>query len=319
MKLKKLLVAAIAVSMLLPATVAFAATPVYENGFDGELGDASVVTREGDIDGLPVTANVPAVNSSITAQFAEGKNGQALYLDGSYGVLLDAEAAGDTYSVAFWVNPARFSNFSPILQIGQDLLEADGRCAWLNLTKTDWGPDVSDINAVVWSRSLRDDSWPWYHQAFFGPSLDNPMPLERDTWSHIVITVDGSKPGMDPVLETEVAGTVHSKLYINGELFGEGPVAKQTFTEDSKVYLGINPWDIIFKGYFDDFKVYNTVLTDAEVTTAMNTAAAATATADTTDSATDAPKTGVASLGLILGLGSVVFGATALVLKKKED
>ena len=70
--------------------------------------------------------------------------------------------------------------------------------------------------------------WPWYHKAYFAVNYDNQNPLEKNKWAHVVITVDGNKPGMDPVLGTEVAGTVHSKLYINGELFGEGPVAKYT-------------------------------------------------------------------------------------------
>ncbi|TAH70391.1 MAG: LamG domain-containing protein [Anaerolineaceae bacterium] len=303
MKLKKLLIAVIAMSMVLPATVAFAATPVYEYSFDGELGGATVVTREGDVDGLPVTFNIPKANSSITAQFAEGKNGQAVFLDGTYGLLLDAEAVGETYSVSFWVNPARFSNFSPIIQIGQDLLEEEGRCAWLNVTKTDWAGDATPI---IWSRSLRDDSWPWYQKAYFAVDESNPMALAKDDWTHVVITVDGNTPGTDPVLEVEVPGTNHSKLYLNGELFGEGPVAKQTFTEDSKIYLGINCWDFLFKGLFDDFKVYNTVLTNAEAKDAMGAGAVS-----------STPKTGVASLGLVFGLGSVVLGAGALIMKKK--
>lgn len=327
MKLRKLLAAVVAVSMLLPATVALAATPVYENGFEGTIGGATVVTREGDVDGLPVTPNIPKANPSISPQFAEGVNGQALYLDGNYGVVLDCEAVGDTYSVAFWVNPSRFSTYGPIIQIGQDLLEAEGRCSWLNFTKTTWTPDGSDMNAVVWSRSqkaaleLGDDPnlvWPWYHKAYFAVNYDNQNPLEKNKWAHVVITVDGSKPGMDPVLGTEVAGTVHSKLYINGELFGEGPVAKYTFTDDSKIYLGINCWDYLFKGYFDDFRVYNTVLTDAEVVEAMNTAVGGQA---STGGSTSTPKTGVSSLVMVFGLGAAVFGAGAVALgkKKKED
>lgn len=316
MKLKKIIITALIMTLALPVKVAFAATPVYEHGFDGSLGGAKVVTREGDVDGLPVTPNIPKPNSSITPQFAEGKNGQALYLDGTYGVILDAKAVGETYSIAFWVNPARFSNYGPIIQIGQDLLEAEGRCSWLNITKTDW---VGDATPIIWSRSQKaslevgDDPslvWPWYQKAYFAVSDTNPMALAKNKWTHVVLTVDSSKTGMDPVLETELPGTYHSQLYLNGELFGEGPIAKYTFSNDSKIYVGINPWDIIFKGLIDDIKVYDVVLTEAEVKAAMNEAA--------TTSSSSTPKTGVTSLGLVFGLGTAIMGTGAVVLKKKS-
>lgn len=321
MKLKKIIVAALAMALALPATAAFAATPVYEYGFDGSLGGAAVATREGDIDGLPVTPNLPQANSSIEAQFADGVNGQAVFLDGSYGIVLDAEAVGDTYSVAFWVNPSRFSNHTPIIQIGQDLLGEDGRTAWLNVTKTDWAGDATPI---MWSRSqiasleLGDNPdlvWPWYQKAYFAVDESRQMAFERDAWNHVVITVDGNTPGTDPVEGVEVPGTLHSKFYLNGELFGEGPVAKHTFTGDSKIYLGINCWDINFRGLFDDFKVYDVVLSDSDVLAAMETAEAAGGASESTST----PKTGVASLGLVFGLGLAAFGAGAVILKKKED
>ena len=197
MKLRKIIVATLIMVIALPATVAMAATPVYENGFDGELGGAVAVTREGDVDGLPVTPNIPKANDSANVQYVEGKNGQAVSLDGTFGLILDAKAVGETYSVAFWVNPARFSNFGPIVQIGQDLLEAEGRCAWLNITKTDW---VGDAAPIMWSRSqeasleLGDDPnlvWPWYQKAYFADDA-NPIALARNEWNYVVVTVDSS-------------------------------------------------------------------------------------------------------------------------------
>lgn len=68
-------------------------------------------------------------------------NGQAVFLDGNYGLELDAKAVGETYSISFWVNPARFSNFGPIVQIGSDLLSEKTAATWLNVTKTDWDGD----------------------------------------------------------------------------------------------------------------------------------------------------------------------------------
>jgi len=295
-------------------TSAFAATPVYQNGFDGELGSAFVVTRVGDNEDGGNTGYYPEADSSIAAQFAEGKNGQALSLDGKYGVELDAAAVGETYSVAFWINPARFSNYGPLVQIGSDLLSANTSSTWLNITKTDWDGDSAP---VIWSRNETNGAWPWYQKAYF--SCGGGFQIPKNEWSHIVVTVDGSQVGIDPALGTEVAGTLQSKLYINGELLGEGPVASGTFAAaDAKVFLGINCWDIPAKALYDDFKIYDTVLTADEVKTAMNegvtTATASAAPATTSDSAA---KTGVESFGLLFAVGAAAFGTGSVMLKKK--
>lgn len=321
MKMKKILGSVVTLAMIITTvSTAFAATPKYQYGFDGELGGAQTAVRVGDTDGLPTGGvnTIPTVDSSITAQYTEGVNGKAIFLDGSYGLILDAKNVGESYSIAFWVKPERFSDYGPIIQIGKDLLEADGKCSWLNITKTSW---VGDATPIIWSRSLQADNelglgagtvWPWYQTAYFAVSSDNPMALAKKDWTHVVVTVDGSTKGMDPVLGTEVPGTVNSKLYINGELFGEGPVALHTFTEGSQVFIGCNAWDYFTKGAYDDIKVYDTVLTAAEVKTAMNDAAGSAAAAST-----DVPKTGVGSSALIFGLGALVSGAVALKRKEK--
>ncbi|MGB4659170.1 MAG: LamG-like jellyroll fold domain-containing protein, partial [Mobilitalea sp.] len=100
-------------------------------------------------------------------------------------------------------------------------------------------------------------------------------------------------------------------LYVNGELIGEGPVASDTFV-DGKAYVGINCWDIKFKGLFDDIKVYDTALTAEEVKTTMNEAAG------TSTSTSATPKTGVASMALLFGLGAATLGTGSVVLKKKS-
>ncbi len=323
MKMKKILGTVVTLAMIC-ATVstAFAATPVYQYGFDGELGDAQAAVRVGDTDGLPTGGvfTVPTVDTSVTAQYTEGVNGQAVFLDGSYGLILDAKELGDTYSISFWIKPERFSDYSTFLQIGSDLLGTEGNCNWLNVTKTSW---VGDATPILWSRSQKADKelgladgtvWPWYQTAYFAVG-ENPMLLAKKDWTHVVITVDGDSVGMDPVLGTEVAGTVTSKLYINGAFVGEGPVAKYTFSEGSQVFVGCNAWDYFAKAAYDDIKVYNTVLTDADVESAMNEPAGEVAAAA---ASTDVPKTGVASMAIIFGLGATVLGTGSVVLKKKE-
>lgn len=317
MKMKKIMVAVTTLTVLsLTATTAFAATPKYEYSFDGSMDGAQTMSREGDNENGGNVGTMPAVDSSANAQFDAGKNGEALFLDGSYGVVLDAQDVGTSYSISFWVNPSRFSNYGPILQLGSDLLSENASSKWLNVTKTDWDGDSCPI---IWSRNealsaeLTGDGaavWPWYLKAYFTAGGGYSIP--KNEWSHITITVDGATVGMDPALETEVIGTVHSQLYVNGELIGEGPVADEIFTDDALIYLGINAWDIKFKGLFDDIKIYDVALTADEVATAMNEPAVA------TNTATSVPKTGVTSMALLFGLGATVLGTGSAVLKRKE-
>ncbi len=321
MRMKKILGVVAALAMIMATTsTAFAATPVYEYNFDGSLGGAQTAVRVGDTDGLPTGGvfTVPTVDASVAAQYTEGVNGQAVFLDGSYGLILDAAPVGDTYTIAFWLKPERFSNYSTFLQIGEDLLGTEGKTNWISLTKTDW---VGDATPIIWSRSqtaskelgLADDAvFPWYQKAYFAVDETTPMMLEKQAWTHVAITVDPAKTGMDPVLGTEVAGTIHSQLYINGKLAGEGPVAKYTFGGDTKVYVGCNAWDYFAKAAYDDIKIYNTVLTADEVVEAMDAASG-----DAAAPAASVPKTGVGSSALIFAVGTIVTGALALKRKEK--
>ncbi len=236
-----------------------APTPTKEYNFDGDLGGAKTISREGDNEEGGNTGVLPTEDTKATVTYVAGKNGQAVFLDGTFGLELDAVAPGETYSIAFWVSPERFSNFGPIVQIGSDLLGTNASSTWLNITKTDWDGDSCP---VIWSRNELTGAWPWYCTAYFTAGGGYQIPKKE--WSHIVVTVDGQTTAIDPVTGDAVADTVVSKLYVNGELIGEGPVATGTFAGDAKAYLGINCWDIIFKGAFDEVKIYDTVLTAAE-------------------------------------------------------
>ena len=228
----------------------------YTYTFDGNLGGGLVVTRD-------EFNQLPTEDPEVVAKYSEGMHDQALHLDGSYGVLLDAEAVGETYSIAFWAKPETLSNYGPIIQIGSDFL--GDTATWLNITKTDWNEE--DKSPVIWSKNSITGANPWYLKSYFyGGGYQLPL----GEWSHIAVTVDSSKVGMDPVLNEEVPNTYHSELYINGEKIGEGPVATSTFSGDSKVYLGINCWDPNFNGLIDDLKIYDEVLTARDVKDAMD-------------------------------------------------
>ena len=252
--------------------------PVYFEDFNGETSKIKVVLRGDDNPdtGAAVTAMIPTEEYAQAAgkvalySTEDTKDGtQTLYLDGSYGAILDMECFdSQTYTVSFWINPARYSQYGTMLTVGQDLLETAGTCSWLNITKVkDWL--AIDMAPVIWSRSLQESNaigetvWPWYVEAYCAAA--DGMQMTNKEWHHVVIVVDGSQAGWDPVVQAEVNGTVQGTTYIDGQLFGTGPVAKNTMTAASDIYLGINCWDVLQKAYYDNIAVYDYALTAGQV------------------------------------------------------
>lgn len=227
----------------------------YEYLFDGDLGGAVTAVRVGDLDGLPPTPVYPTQDDSIVVAYEEGVHGQAITLDSSFGLILDAQPVGEDYTLAFWVKAERFSNFGPIIQIGSDLLSANVASTWLNITKTDWDGDMAP---VIWSRNEVDATWPWF-------ACGSNYVINKKEWVHIAVTVSGSTPVVGPEDGLNYAA---GKVYVNGALMGEGTVALGTFAkEGSQAFVGINCWDSIFKGAFDDIKIFDSVLTDGQIVT----------------------------------------------------
>jgi len=227
----------------------------YEYSFDNDLGGAVVATRVGDNEDGGNAGTLPAADATITPIYEEGVSGQALTFDSTYGLILDnAAAVGEDYTISFWVKAERFSNYGPILQLGSDLLSASTSAKWLNITKTDWDGDMAP---VVWSRNEVDATWPWF-------ACGTGFVMPKQEWVHVAVSVMGSTPVTDPADGLNYAT---GKVYVNGALMGTGNVALGTFTGDAKVYVGINCWDILFKGAIDELKIYNTVLTDGQIVT----------------------------------------------------
>ena len=202
-------------------------------------------------------------DSSKKVKFAEGKFGEALYLDGSYGVQLPVDELGPSYTIAFWVKPLKnMTNYMPILQAGKDLSTGNSK-KWLNITKTDF---FGDVSPVIWSK---DDKyyeniegnyyWPWYAGR---DEKYMEMITPANGWQHIILTVDGAKR-LNLYDENVYSST--SATYINGKLHSTGVIVDDLFDSGVEVYLGINPWDDFFTGFIDELQFYNTAVTEEQV------------------------------------------------------
>lgn len=76
------------------------------------------------------------------------------------------------------------------------------------------------------------------------------LTYEKDKWQLVTLTVNDTK----------------AKLYVNGELKGNGSIASDIMGKaNAAIYFGVNAWDAYFKGSLDEVKIYNNTLSETEV------------------------------------------------------
>lgn len=217
---------------------------VYSYRFDGELGNAEVVVRE-QPDSEPETAD------GEKAQYARGMDGEAVLLDGSYGLKLsDVKSVGDSYTVAFWIKAEELYDWAPFIHVGQNLLDESGRCRlWIGQKPDGDGGSVGPIlSSERASTNVSVEIRP-----------DNTAQLYVGVWYHVAFTVDGSARGSQ---SDRVLGT----LYLAGKKIGQGDVVTDAMSgDDFEVYLGINCWDQLYPAAFDDVKIWNQALSEEQI------------------------------------------------------
>ena len=206
----------------------------------------------------------------------DGVKGKAVYVDGVNGLKLDVNGVGQTYTVSFWVNPSRFAQYMPTLQYGPDMHgDATGGQHYVNFTWASWNPTSDELSyPSVWAYDQNAEGSPWPN--WYTDVVDD----HNKRWTNVTMTVDPANTNADGTL-------IIADLYVDGEkLVGtdaegnERPVyVVQNTMEPSDNFdflLGVNYWDAIMKGAFDEVYVYDYVL-DASQVKALYTACDATA------------------------------------------
>ncbi len=249
-------------------------TPLYYWSFD----DASNLTA---VEQVALAADT--INDGATYDIGEsaheimitetGVVGNALYLDGTYGVKLNLDGLNITdgsYTLSFWLNATRLSTFGPTLQIGRNMGDSGDttsdsyRCVtWLNFTQAEWGTSSAKLFPVYWNRNSDYDVWPW------GACYDDAVHGKQE-WLLVTLVVDGN----DYVCADDGLPRVGTQYYLNGELVFDASadlayyqgVSPEILTGDGiEGYLGVNYWDTVFKGYFDELYIYDEALTAGQV------------------------------------------------------
>jgi arabinan endo-1,5-alpha-L-arabinosidase len=160
-------------------------------------------------------------NTSGQITFAEGIAGQAAKFDGNSGLrLANGLITGDTYTVSLWLKPEQITEFTT------SFFGAETANNWISVVpKTGWG------NTMVWSHN--GDQW-------YDAKTNTVIPIGQ--WSNLTFTV---KEG-------------HAVFYINGVAKYTGDNFPNVFTSiDAEFGLGVNYWDIPYKGLMDEVRVYD--------------------------------------------------------------
>lgn len=252
--------------------------PLYHFAFDGsDEGIKTVIqvddpgANTGATFGIAESATYidkEGAEQPIAIQYADGPVGTCAYLDGKFGLQLPVEALNtNEYTISFWVNADRLSNYGPTLQMGSDmgmsdLAEEGNAVKWINFTQTDWGTSSTKIFPVVWNRNSETGVWPWVYAA------DDSIHGKKE-WCLVTLVATGdvynfADDGLDRVA---------AKLYLNGELKFDacegtyGGISPDVLSADDnfEAFFGINYWDSIFKGFVDELYIYDQALTDGQV------------------------------------------------------
>ena len=256
--------------------------PVVHITFDGEDEGYTAITN-GEKDGLDeeALALLDGANKTIIPaegvefRYGEGPVGQALFLDGTYGLDLNLEPTNtDTWTVSFWVNASRLSDYGPTLQIGYNVGRSDAAAnvTWMNVTQTNWNPKYFP---TIWSRNVASGTWPW-----MAPFAEGGAMIGKREWALFTIVCSGEEQ-VSPSSGT----TVGAQLYVNGQLVydsqdnyengtyfaytWDATLAPNIMKPDEGVpfetYFGVNYWDTIYKGYVDDLYFFDVALTADQV------------------------------------------------------
>lgn len=226
----------------------------FSFSFNGKLGDASVVIRTGDV-GRFNEGTYPVQTQDVQPLFTEGMEGDAIYLDGSYGVeLLGVDALADSYTISFWFRADELRDWSPFLLIGSHLLDVGESQSFLSFNKktaedgTQVVPVFNTIDAVF------DNS------CEVRPSMEDKRCISLNVWNYITICVDASqKSGEDP-------NKVMGYLYLNSEMIGSGLVSRLHLEKEGvNAYLGINCYDELFRASYDEIHIWNHVLDESQI------------------------------------------------------
>jgi arabinan endo-1,5-alpha-L-arabinosidase len=162
--------------------------------------------------------------------YASGAHGDAAVFDGASGIRLpNGLIAGSTYSVALWVKPEQLTEFTTTFFGARD------ENNWVSVLPK--GHGFVNNDTMVWSGTA------WY-------DAGTGMKINVGEWTHLAFTVQN--------------GAI--KVYVDGaQKFSRDGFPNVFTTTTGTFSLGVNWWDVPYKGLIDELRVYESALTADQV------------------------------------------------------
>ena len=226
----------------------------YSYSFNGKLTDAVVVTRAGDV-GRFNEGTYPEMSEDVFPLFTEGVEGDALYLDGSYGVALQGvEPLNESYTISFWFRADELFDWSPFLMIGSHLMDVGGSQSYLSINRktTEEGEQVVPIFNTI-DAALNNS-------CEVRPSMEQKKWVNLNEWVYRTICADASASS------GAAEGRAMGYLYLNSELIGSGEVSLLNMeAENVYAYLGISCYDELFRASYDEVHIWKQLLDESQI------------------------------------------------------
>lgn len=202
--------------------------------FDEGLKTArTVVCKNG---GNPVRADVEPI-------YEPGIKGNAIRLDGSYGMEITDVNLNFDATISFYIKLDHLANYTPIVATSGDFSDS-GFDKWFSLTTLDNGK-----SACLWSHSAETGQW---------FTTEKKDAYSMGSWQHITLVFDRNYYGGEKE-------AVAVRLYVNGHNVAIGGASKGAFNAQSKLYIGINPWDELLHAAIDEIQIFDKALSHGEV------------------------------------------------------
>lgn len=221
----------LAVSLVIPNSLIAFAEKTDDSLVAHYSFDEGLTNGVTDVDATVIGKLIGEEGGQIT--HVEGKFGQAAKFDGESGVLLEKGLiSSNKYSISLWLNPEELTQHTTTF------FGAQTEESWISLVPQ--GPGAGET--MLWSGS--DQGTGWY-------DATTELTIEADKWTHIALTVD--------------EGSID--VYVDGTKKFTGTDFPNVFTSADGVFgLGVNYWDVPYKGLIDELLIYNEqVLTEEEI------------------------------------------------------
>jgi len=168
--------------------------------------------------------------------FVPGQSGSALDFDGTSTYIdMDDEIVNGTWSLAMWLKP-------------RDIPYSSGYYAVMH--HDSWAAGTPHVH-------LRASTSLWNVDTNGGPNLSSTTELQENEWYHCVYTV------------LHEGGGNAAKMYINSELEAEGEGGTVPSYMGPLNFGAWNTNDRFYHGLMDDIRVYDHVISEAEILSAM--------------------------------------------------